>query len=1344
MALRMAQEKTVLSARKSFLNLGLLLLLGLMCAAPAGLEARDAEYGRYLGTRLRMYDEAYRVLDEAIASASASDRPRYLRVKADVIISQADYDFRRTGDASRRIARFHEALQIFGEPTDPTGIAAKGELMTRLAREIRRTSPAEARRIATEAIEMLDKERQRMEGLRVGLDDTNFRAVYNEYSRIYFQMCTAHYVVGMTHETGSGSRATAFQNALDHLGNMQFDLDDVTEELVLSFELKGDIELARGNVEAAVSEYIGLVGYVSSFDVNSYVGRLALQHGYLRAAELLTTELDYEPENLQRTISLYAEAFARYGQFSDLEFFFKRFQLYRIAAQIKLGGDRLRSAIDQLFTLAADRDIAFRRQALEVLADVATLPELDIELRLRCANTVFADLAINSVPVVLRNIDAYRSILAQCTDVRTFEMYGPLCLSRIGEMYSDVHRFLDAALAYREAAYSTGYFVNKFADVDEVPAHMRDQTELIHDGDSLRAFPSEMATQFQTRARWLTMAEYGEPDNREYQALLNEANQLRAALGGLSAQRDLSYSTARDHFSNRNYAQAAVRFLNLPASYRRYHIGLYIAAKSYFQLSMDHTQPRVSRRGSDEERESDEFFAEQRDRHESDLAELPESMWKGIEVAHWEAIMDSSTQDNLANWHKSVYFYKKYFLIEALRHWSSVKEVLANDDGELPDNLTVADALRGVAQVRNQRWRQDNPSGGEPDGDMRRMGYAAYDLAFLLRNPPRNLPDQRRDELREQGRELALGVLRPFWTLFGDHLIDNADYQRGALRLAFGALIEAADADAAEEVYRAYIEAFPEDEDRISRMVTNVYAVLSRTLSPRVNAMLRASSRLNSRANELKKNSYERVNPETHPEVVEALGNAKSRAERQRILARHFWDFWMVETIMGEDDRGQAVRENLPDLYESLSRKWDELAEIYPARWAEALRAEFDGQIARDVYDGIRAEAVAAVDAAPGEELLEALEAKRAEHSGNEEVAQRYAQLVIAINLNTESLAWFTGAVWIYEFGDFLQEQASEVDERARPLTRRILSYYEEYRLRTGVGVSQEDMLNLGRQNFRIRDWALTIRYLSDYAERVESTWGDVTQIPVDQRQNLAGRSNSDEELEVRYMLGRSYLELYRESRDTEHLKAAALHMRRCWSYNLVRDANVAGDERYTLLFQRSMERFYLGIGDAMSTIYMFLHEVEDISIEWPEYANQFTRNLSVDENSPLQMMPSNAAEYLWAAREIHLRIWASFRQLPAYEYRTEFRENLKRWLELNIRWMETYGSEHMDVHEVRTRSIRVVMQEALDVARNEGAFTAFYLNPATERFVEDVERLGDRLFELCREAGLEVRFRRS
>jgi hypothetical protein len=856
MASKTAPEAPVIQSRNSFFKLGLLLLLALACAAPAGLEAREAEYGRYLGVRLRMYDEAYQVLDEAIKSASGTERSRLMRIKAEVMISQGDHEFQRTGDVAARNRLYQQALGIFGEATDTPSIATRGELMNRLARETRRTDPEGARTMARNAAAMLDKERKRLEELRMGLDDSPFRAFYNEYSRIFFQMCTSHYIAGLTYEPGSSGRLAAFRDALNWLGEFQFALDDPTEEQILSFELQGEIALASGNPEQAVGHFMGLTGFVSTFNINSYVGRLALQHGYLRAAEILTNELDFEPANLERTIALFAEANARYGQFSDLEFHFKRFQLFRISAQIKLGGDQIRTAIDQLFRLAADRDVGFRRQAMSVLAEVATRPELDDATRLRCAETVYSELATNSIPVVLRNIAAYQSILTSANTVERFETYAPLCFIRIAEMYSSMWRFLDAALVYREAAYRTGYFMNKFDGVEQVPAHMRDRCPMITDANELRAFPSEMATLFRRHAVFLTSAEYGEPNNREYQALLNEANELRAALGGLTAQRDLMYQLAQQQFANKNYAQAAVRYLSLPTSYRSYHIGLYVAARCYYLLMDDIAAPRISRRGADEERESDEFFAEQRDRHATDLAVLPRTMWEGIEAPHWEAIMDSSTPDNLANWHKAVYFYKKYFLIEAARIWPQLEENFKDEEGNLPDNLTMADAIRGVAQVYNQRYMRENPTGGDGDRDMKRMGYAAYDLAYLLRNPPRNVAPVERERLRELERGLALDILRPFWTLYGPHLLDSPNYQRGALRLAFGALIDAEDGDAAEEVYRAYAEAFPEDTEQHRSMVTRVYAVLSRTLSPRVNAMLRASSRMVSRANELKKHSY--------------------------------------------------------------------------------------------------------------------------------------------------------------------------------------------------------------------------------------------------------------------------------------------------------------------------------------------------------------------------------------------------------------------------------------------------------------------------------------------------------
>jgi hypothetical protein len=438
------------------------------------------------------------------------------------------------------------------------------------------------------------------------------------------------------------------------------------------------------------------------------------------------------------------------------------------------------------------------------------------------------------------------------------------------------------------------------------------------------------------------------------------------------------------------------------------------------------------------------------------------------------------------------------------------------------------------------------------------------------------------------------------------------------------------------------------------------------------------------------------------------------------------------------------VRENLPDLLPTVKRQWDEMAEAFPRRWHQAMRAEFDGLIAADRYASIREEATKLLGEATPGQLLDVLEKRRDELMPSDEPkGALYAQLAIAINLNTEALAWFTGTVWIYEFAEFLAEQAADVDGRARPLTTRILRYYEEYRMQVGQGgtqgLSEADMLNLGRQYFRIRDWRQTVRYLTSYAERVEASWGDVKQIPVDERQRLAGRTESNVELEVRYQLGKAHLEMYRTSRDRDHLIKAALHIRRCWSYNLVRDANVLGGDRYRLLFQDSIERFYLPVGEAMSEIYLFLHEAGDIKIEWPEYANQFTTNLQTDRERPVQQLPTDAAGYLWSAREIHLRVWASFRQLSVYQYRTEFRVHLQRWMEMNIRWVKAFGTETHGIHELTTRTPRTVMQEAYTVARNEAAMTAFYLNPATERYLERLKALAEELADVCQEAGITI-----
>ncbi|MCA8915271.1 MAG: hypothetical protein KDB90_07655 [Planctomycetes bacterium] len=1357
---------------------GLVIVLVLSLFAGSA-NARDlVEYGRYLGVRLQMWEESYAVLDKIIDSGKPGEASRAKRSKAEVMKAEADAIYAEDGDDSGRTARYKKAVGIFGDPDDEGGVLAKAVMQLELAMSLRRTEPDMSRAFCDEASKACDEWRQKLEkqrdadGSKFTGPDGGVLPKGETYNALFYRFCSSFYVKALTFETGSGEREAQLRLSSKWLDEFSFLREGTTLEFVLSYELKGEIELARGNTAGAVSAFLELVSFLGGG--NSYVGRIALEHGYLRAVELLTTELDYDPANLQKTIDLYGEAFAAYGSFKELDFQFKRFQLYRISALIKLGDEaKIKGAIDLLFKLATDKDASFRRQALGVLADIATRDKLDNELRFKCAGTVYAELDTNPVSVILKNIQAYQSLLMACGDIKTFETYAPACFVRIAEMYSGMWRFLDAALVYREACYRTVYFQEKFDADQAVPAHMQNRCNLIKDGKSLNGFPGEMASQFARHASYLVHKEYGEPNNRYFQKLSKDADDVKAALSGNAAKMELAYKTANELYGQKKYHQAAVRMVNLPSIFRSFHIALYIGAKAYYNVSQDATASRNNRRGEvDKDKyirdiEDPEFYQEQIARHETDLAGLPSALTAGVAKPHWDAILDGSTPDQLVNWNKAVYYYKKYFLFEAQKAWDEIKEPIA-----AVENPTIADCIGAIAGVHNAKWARENPSGsGEPDPDMKRMGYAAYDLCYLLRNPPKSLPDDVQDALRAQERNLALAILRPYWKWFGTHLADSPDYKKYSLRLSFGALSEAKDEDAAEAVYQAYVESFPDDEKQIQYMVSNVYSILNEKLTPKISALALAASKLTSYANLMKKNSFERINPaakdgDGNPiagfkEDSERLDKAKGTHEKRMILAEHFWQRWMLDLFL-DSPKNDDIRTYLPDLKDSVSQKWKALAEEYPKRWAKAVRGEYDTQIKKDAFKGIRDEVNKAVSGGTDYEIVDKIrtlmEAEQAKKESDGAKVSQYADLLSFIDVSTDALAYFTGTLFIYDFGNFLEAQAQDVLERARPATTRILKYYEEYRLRMGKGgpegLEEKSVKLLGTQYFRIRDWENTVKYLSAYMDRFggDKVWGKETEIPVDQRNKTIGKTGSGNEYELKYQLGKAYLELFKEGGDVENLKKAALLLRRCWCFNLVRDANEVGGKKYKWVtsnrsedtdLQKAIEDYYLYTGRTMAEIFLLLHDAAgDVKMKWPAYVDQYTQTLEPKKDGDkvvLQSVAGDKAGFLFEASQIHLRIWASFKLLSEYQFRGDFRDNLEAWLKLTAKWLEVYGDKDMGVEALKGGGVLTYSQSAYDTASSESSLESTYLPEEMKNYLARVKGYAKQIADLCKKNNIKL-----
>ena len=1340
-------------------------LMMLLCAG--SLQARDmVEYGRYLGVRLQMWEESYEVLDKIIDSGTAEEKSRAMRSRAEVMRTEADVIFNVDQDEGARFARYEAALKIFGNPEDSPGVVAKGLMLLDLAMSLRRTDRDRARTYCEDAAKLFDPRRKALEQMRIS-NPEQFEKEYADYSRIFFHYCRSFYIKAMTYDAGSEPRTRYLKECENWLLEFLFSLGNPTEEQVLSYALEGDIELARGRAESAASKFTDLVNFLAPEPPTAYIGRLALQHGYLRAAELLTTELEFDPKSLERCVALYAEAFAKYGQISELDFYFKRFQLYRISALIKLGDEaQIRGAIDLLFKLSEDRDVSFRRQALIVLADIATRGNLDDELRFRCAGAVYKDMLSNPPSVNLKCIQAYQSLLLACRDVRTFETFAPTCFARIGELYEGMWRFLEAALIYREGCFRTSYFEDKFPADGAVPEHMRGRTEKITDGKTLHGFPAEMANLFARNANFLIHPEFGEPANDYFRSLATQSNNVKASFGGETALMELAYRSALDMYTKGQFHQAAVRMVNLPANFRSFPNALYVGAKAYYRVVEDTTSSRHNRRGEQNNKdnrflhdvETPEWLQEQRDRHAGDLDGLPASMTAGFDAHHWDAILDSSTSDGMVNWHKSAYFYKKYFLIEGKRAWAEISEAL-----EGVENPGIADVISAIADVRNAKWAAENPGGeGAPDPDMRRIGMAVYDLATLQRLPPRRLTDAERETIREQERELALGLLRPFWKNFGPHLKDNLAYQEAALRLSFDALAESGDAENAERAYLAYAEAFPDRENELRRMVAGVYSLLLTSLTPRNNALARGSSVLISRANLLKKNSFERINAsvnEAWAADAKRLEEAKGQHARRVVLAEHFWNRWMIELLF-DGEKNADIQEFLPDLKATVEAKWNEMAEVYPARWAKAVRAEFDTRIKHDSFSAVRDEVKKAIAGGTDYEIVDKLrelqDAEMKKGDGDTAKIQLLAELQTAINTATSSLAYFTGTLYIYELGNFLDALSVDVNERARPATTRILKYYEEYRMRRGQGgpesLDERAVKLLGTQYYRIRDWRNTIKYHTAYVERFggERAWGRETEIPVDQRTKAIGRTTSGNELEIKYQLGKAHLELFKERGDIEDLKKAALLMRRCWCFNRVRDANELNNKSYSWVkkssrdedtdLQKAVEDYYLAVGTAMSEIFLLLHKADNVSIAWPAYADQFTRTLEVKKEggkTVTQSVPKDKAQYLWEASQIHLLTWASFRLLSEYSFRSEFRSNLESWLKLTVTWLETYGAKDTSVEEIKGEAFKKFLQDSYNTAMSEGSRDATHLPDEMKEYLKRLNELAKQIASLASKNGV-------
>lgn len=1317
--------------------------LSLLFVLPAtDLAARDqSSYARYLGLRLRLYKESYKILDDVIDKGGDADKVALAKQYwAQVRKAEADLKYRDDGDDDARLAGYKEAIDKFGDPATYAGAASKGQLQLDVAKSLVRIDPEEARKLANDALAMLSKKREELLELQAQGGQA-FQDAYQHFSKIGYLRPYSHYVLALTWPENSAERTKECENALAMIDDFQFDLESPTVELVESYMLQGDIELAQNNPEGALGKFLDVVSFMSDSPSSAFSGRIALNMGYLRAAELLTGVLDYDAKYLKQCVQLYSEASKRYGSVRELDFQFKKFQLYRISALIKLGDEsQVKSAIDLLFKLATDRERSFQREALSVLAAVAMRDSLDIDLRFRCTTEVFKNWRNNSTLVNLQLVYASQSVLANLQDTKTFESYGPACFYRMMVIYEGLGRFLDAALVARDACYRTIYFQDKFdSEATSLPDHVKGRCSQISNPKDLNEFPAKMAEAFAKYANWLRGSSYGYGDEGIWKELSEDADELKALLGGERAQWDKAYKDANKRYSNdKAYPQAAVRYLSINSRFNKYAMCLYQGAYSYYNIAYNkRAVARINTRGEEGEIESDDWLRDQLARHVDDLAGLPESMTNVGQDDHFKVILDDKTEGHIANWHKAVYYSKKYMLFEVKSEWDSLQARL-----EGTENPTYLDAFFALAELKNEAWLKIPKAKREPDPIMKRMAYAAYNLAYMLRNPATE-DAALKDSLKDKYRDEALVLLRKFWDSFGDHLAGSEIYKKYSLTLAFYAMSEIGDGEGAEEVYRAYSEAFPEDEKEINRMVRNIYSIYREQLTPQTVALRTTAANLRSRFNQMKKGAFLNVSKGAHPKQAEAYAKVKGDLNRHKFLAQYFWDEWIVASIFERE----GVKGVLSDEYQTrLKKSWDEMAISAPKRWGDAVKAEFDKLSKEDQYKAVASDVKSAVKGKAATEILSALRAAADKQSDGDK-KNKLSALVTSIELNTNQLRYFVGTIFIYEFGAVLESLASDLDQTSRPLSTKVLTFYELYEIsKSGTANTLPDStaLLLGKQYYKIQDWERVIAYLDPWLAKngTERQYGKVTSIPVDTSKKQVGQKSNAQELELKHMLGRAYYERYLSGGNTDDLKKAALLIRRCHLFNLIRDANEVGKSSrgyvFTLTFQTEIEEYYLANVEILAKIYMELNRLGNVKIDWPKYQNQYTVSLKPDPKKKLVASPNTKADYMWFARELHMSVWISYQQLDAYQYRNEYRENLIRWLELSIKWFKENGKKDMGIEELKGDGVAKRAYGVIYTATSQSDVREAYLDEGTKAYKDRLKELLKEAKAVFKKAGIE------
>ncbi|MBP9891217.1 MAG: hypothetical protein KBG84_04875 [Planctomycetes bacterium] len=1340
------------------------------CAFAPAASARDlSEYGYYLGVRLKMYDEAERLLTKQMESGSDADKSKAKSALARVYKAKADDDFLRSGNEKDRDEGYEKAERLYGDPEKAAEKVELAVLRLEIAKARARSDAEGARGLVAKALETLMAQQALLETTRSQMGDDPFFAAPEgaRYRTCVYNVCVAHYVNGLTHGDGSPERSGHFKRAEDAVNEAVF-LLPISVEYVDALLLLGEIARSSRNFEGAVAKFLDVPSVLGDYPPGYDIGFQAMR-GWLKAAEIMTGELGYDKKFLQMCVEQYQKASSRYGGIKDLASEFKRFKLYQIGAQIKLGGN-IAVALSDLFLLAQEPDINFKRQALTVLADIGASEGLDPETRLLCGRAVLKDALVVGYGPIFKVLRAYQVLLAQCNTAQTFESFAPECYRQLGFIYADLlQRYMDAAMIYRDACLRTGYFRTKFGkDFDtapekgiEIPAHMKDKNgatfcELISDTKSAFDFPAEMSKAYAKVAGWLVSSKFGDPKNAEFAKVKEDADYWKALFSGEEAQIDQAFGKASEKYNAKQYGPAAVRFAKLPAKYKKFRLALYYAANAYMAQLDDPTARHPSRMGEDVEQESSQYFEEMKRRHGEDLAGLPKELWENVETPHFEAMANATLKGDVAIWHKALYFFKKYMLYVVLRNWDEVKDSI---DVKKHD---FVDAFMMISDRMAQRWRAQPERTRQPNEEMQTMGRAAYGLAYLLRNPRKNDPNEA--SVLNAGRPTALRILKVHWELFGPHFPkEDADVQKAVLNLSFGCLADEKDGDGCEAILKAYEAAFGASEEgkkKVAYYIAQIYLVYLDTLDPKVQALNSASTNLRSLFNQLKLGMFLTESMFLQDkDAAKKFADAKTTLDKDKAMAEYFWKFWLSERTLGGDPKKFPAASVGTEVLPIIKKKWDEFAEFYPKRWGEAQKAEFDALVKEKAYDAIRADAQKLVASGSPTEIVDKLQAK-----GD----GPYGTLALQVSLNTSHLRYFTGTTFIYDFGGFLEETSGALDERLRPMLTKVLTYYERYQeTKPNQGATEaRSQYVVGKNFFRVRDYKRAAGYLQHCLDllRKDNFFVNENVIPVNKQSMTAGlaakgmmetNTKSGEELELKYQLGRSYFELYKQDKNVESLKKAAVLIRRAYCFVLLRNANEMGKNQrsgrpFAMTFKEQIELYYLDTIDTLIAINLELNALKAPKVDYPPFVDQF--NIWLDPEAKdaktgkvkLQEMPANEAEYLWHARRIHFDQWTSFAQLTDHPFRPEWRRSLRAWGDLTIEVLKKYGKSGEGIKDLvdvdSQKKLSDEVQVVLDIIRNKSLASLGYDDTETKAFKKGLKDCADSLLAKAKDLKLTVK----